>query len=86
MNFVDDGIIDGRRFVFLDPVQHVVEPLAARPGVLPVVVAPEYLDLSLFGDLGQEPVPSFPGNEIMIKFIDVAQMLFPKFQRIPRPK
>ena len=51
-----------------------------------MVVPPEYLDLSLFGDLGQEPVPSFPGNEIMIKFIDVAQMLFPKFQRITRPK
>ena len=86
MNLVDDGIIDGRRLVLLDPVQHVVEPLAARPGIFAMVVAAEYLDLGLFRNLGQEPVPSFPGNEIMIKFIDIAQMLFPKFQRITRPK
>lgn len=51
-----------------------------------MVVAAEYLDLGLFRNLGQEPVLSFPGNEIMIKFIDIAQMLFPKFQRITRPK
>lgn len=51
-----------------------------------MVVAAEYLDLGLFRNLGQEPVPSFPGNEIMIKFIDIAQMLFPKFQRITATK
>ena len=64
MDLVDDSIIDSRRFIGFNPFQHVIEPGAAGPGILAVVVTAEDLDLILFRNLSQQPVPTFTGNQI----------------------